>query len=300
MAPVKLIDPTPAAYGHPLLIKHLLRTPLARASRQETSLGVGPGDTVGVMDWDSHRYLECCFAVPMMGAVLHTVNVRLPAEQVLYTINHAEDDVLLVNADFLPLLVHVHAWGLPCIATLLGMKQVYPGRYTPENVLNLMSREKVTFSHCVPTILHLLLDCPTASRTDLSHWKIIIGGSAVYKGLCQAARDKGINIFTGYGMSETCPMLTLSTLKPHMRSLSPEDELEIRRRAGIPLPLVDLKVIDPQGRACPTTQRAPGRSWPAPPGLPRDISGRLKPPQSSGAAGICTPGMSGSWTKKVI
>ena len=56
------------------------------------------------MDWDSHRYLECFFAVPMMGAVLHTVNVRLSPEQILYTINHAEDDVLLVNAEFLPIL----------------------------------------------------------------------------------------------------------------------------------------------------------------------------------------------------
>ena len=68
------------------------------------ALGVAPGSTVAIMDWDSHRYLECFFAVPMMGAVLHTVNVRISPEQVLYTINHAADDVILVNAEFLPLL----------------------------------------------------------------------------------------------------------------------------------------------------------------------------------------------------
>ena len=61
------------------------------------------------MDWDSHRYLECFFAVPMMGAVLHTVNVRISPEQVLYTINHAQDDVILVNAEFLPLLEGIRA-----------------------------------------------------------------------------------------------------------------------------------------------------------------------------------------------
>ena len=61
------------------------------------------------MDWDSHRYLECFFAVPMMGAVLHTVNVRISPEQVLYTINHAEDDVILVNAEFIPLLEGIRA-----------------------------------------------------------------------------------------------------------------------------------------------------------------------------------------------
>src|SRR5207253_660733 len=110
----------------------LLRTPLGHATAQEivyrdvqrfdyptlrqrigqlatglAGLGVKPGNTVAVMDWDSHRYLECFFAVPMMGAVLHTVNIRLSPEQLLYTINHAKDDVILVNADFLPMLEEI-------------------------------------------------------------------------------------------------------------------------------------------------------------------------------------------------
>jgi fatty-acyl-CoA synthase len=59
------------------------------------------------MDWDSHRYLECFFAVPMIGAVLHTINVRLSPEQILYTIDHAEDDLLLVNSEFLPLVEQI-------------------------------------------------------------------------------------------------------------------------------------------------------------------------------------------------
>jgi acyl-CoA synthetase (AMP-forming)/AMP-acid ligase II len=49
-------------------------------------MGVRPGDTVGVLDWDSNRFLEAFFAVPMMGAVLQTVNVRLSPEQIAYTI----------------------------------------------------------------------------------------------------------------------------------------------------------------------------------------------------------------------
>src|SRR5438132_7381598 len=93
---VNLIERTPSAYDYPLLIKQLLHTPLAHMADQEivyrdlrrfdyhtlreriarlaaglASLGVKPGNTVAVMDWDSHRYLECFFAVPMMGAVLH-------------------------------------------------------------------------------------------------------------------------------------------------------------------------------------------------------------------------------------
>jgi len=123
---------TPSAFGFPLLIKGLLESGVARDPQQEivsgdctrltyrqfaervgrlasglASLGVEPGDTVAIMDWDTNRYLECFFAVPMMGAVLHMVNVRLSAEQILYTINHAEDGVILINSEFLPLLQQI-------------------------------------------------------------------------------------------------------------------------------------------------------------------------------------------------
>ena len=56
------------------------------AAKLALELGVRPGDTVGVMDWDTHRFLEAFFAVPMMGAILQTVNVRLSPEQIIYTI----------------------------------------------------------------------------------------------------------------------------------------------------------------------------------------------------------------------
>src|SRR5499427_10547291 len=120
---------TPLAYDPPLLIRSILDQGVANAPAQEVvygdrfrysyttlaervkrlasalaALGVRPGSTVAMMDWDSHRYLECFFAVPMMGAVLHTVNVRISPDQILYTINHAQDDVILVNAEFLPIL----------------------------------------------------------------------------------------------------------------------------------------------------------------------------------------------------
>lgn len=101
-----LIPRTPSAYDYPLLIKNLFRNPVVDNPDQEiiyrgvvrhtyrdvrqrvrrlanvlTGLGVKAGDTVAVMDWDSHRYLELFFAVPMIGAVLHTINVRLSPEQ---------------------------------------------------------------------------------------------------------------------------------------------------------------------------------------------------------------------------
>src|SRR5690606_40465928 len=76
---------------------------MLRLASAMTAAGVKAGVTVAVMDWHSHRYLECMFAIPMIGAVLHTVNIRLSPEQILYTLNPAEDRVVLVNAEFLPL-----------------------------------------------------------------------------------------------------------------------------------------------------------------------------------------------------
>ena len=409
----KLIDRTLSAYSYPLLIKNLLRNPVRQFSDQAivygdfkrqtyrdlgervgrlagglAGLGVKPGDTVAVMDWDSHRYLECFFAVPMLGAVLHTVNVRLSPEQILYTINHAEDDVILVNADFLPILeairdriepvkklvllddtgqtpataldiaaeyetllasgdpdhrfpdfsedtrattfyttgttglpkgvyfshrqlvlhtfgvmsalagtgqgsfnrddvylpitpmFHVHAWGVPYVATALGVKQVYPGRYVPEQLLRLIEREKVTVSHCVPTILQMLLADPKSRQTDLSRWKVIIGGAALPRALAQQARERGVDIFTGYGMSETCPILTLAQLKPHMRDWDEERQLEIRCKTGLPVPMVELRVVDEEMNDLPHDGKTVGEVVVRAPWL---TQGYLKDPQNSEA-----------------
>ncbi|HRF63988.1 MAG TPA: fatty acid--CoA ligase [Candidatus Competibacter sp.] len=409
--PAKTIDRTPSADSYPLLIKNLLRNPVRQFPKQEivygdfrrqtyrelgerigrlasglAGLGIKPGDTVAVMDWDSHRYLECFFAVPMLGAVLHTVNIRLSPEQILYTINHAEDDVILLNAEFLPILetirdriepvkklvllndadqapttvldiatdyeallatgdpdyrfpdfsedtrattfyttgttglpkgvyfshrqlvlhtfgalatftgtdqgrfgrddvympitpmFHVHAWGVPYVATALGVKQIYPGRYVPDHLLTLIEREKVTFSHCVPTILQMLLDNPKVNETDLSRWKVIIGGAALPRALAKQARDRGIDIFTGYGMSETCPLLTLAHLKPHMLDWDEERQLEIRCKTGLPMPLVELRVVDEEMNDLPHDGKTPGEVVVRAPWL---TQGYLKDPKNS-------------------
>ena len=408
------IPRTPSAYDFPLLLKHLWYTPLAHRPDQEivyrdvcrftyrevreriarlasglASLGVRPGHTVAVMDWDTHRYFECFFAVPMMGAVLHTVNVRLSPDQILYTINHAEDDVILVNAEFLPLvealrdrierpvrfvlltdteerpdtklpveaeyeelvaggdpgyafpdldentrattfyttgttgnpkgvyfshrqlvlhtlagtaalawqgsqgrfhrddvympitpMFHVHAWGIPYVATLLGVKQVYPGRYAPEMLLGLIEREGVTFSHCVPTILHMLLSHPASRQVDLSRWKVVIGGAALPQGLCRTALERGIDIFSGYGMSETCPVLTLAQLDPDVLSRPLEEQVDVRCKTGRPVPLVDLRVVDEELRDVPRDGRSTGEIVVRSPWL---TQGYLKAPENSEA-----------------
>ena len=72
-----------------------------------TRLGVREGDRVGTFMWNNQTHLEAYLAVPCMGAVLHTLNIRLFPEQLAYVINHAEDKVIIVDASIAPLLAKV-------------------------------------------------------------------------------------------------------------------------------------------------------------------------------------------------
>ncbi len=372
----RLITSAEGAYAYPLLVKQLLRNALVQAGEQEIvyrdlrrltyaefgrrvsrlasalrdRLGVMPGDTVGIMDWDSNRFLETLFAVPMMGAVLQTVNVRLSPEQVAWTINHAGASVLLVNEEFAGLLAeirphlstarrfvvmrdaaggagagdaeyeallaagredydfpdfdedtqattfyttgttgepkgvyfshrqvvlhsmallaqlglgshkgwlgrdtvympitpmfHVHAWGLPWALTAAGVKQVYPGRYEPATLLRLIRTEGVTFSHCVPTILQMLLTAPDSQATDLSKLTMAVGGSAMPASLAAQAVARGMDAYAGFGMSETGPVLTMSQLTRAELALDPSRQVELRTEVGPPNLLVEIRVVD--------------------------------------------------------
>ncbi|MGX1125159.1 fatty acid--CoA ligase [Pseudomonas sp. HLS-6 TE3448] len=392
MLQTRVIAPAEGAYEYPLLIKRLLMSGgryektreivyrdqlrysyltlnerIARLANVLTEAGVKAGDTVAVMDWDSHRYLECMFAIPMIGAVVHTINVRLSPEQILYTMNHAEDRFVLVNSDFvglyqaiaghlttvektllltdgesktaeLPNLIgeyeqllaaasprydfpdfnensvattfyttgttgnpkgvyfthrqlvlhtlgaaavtgsidsvrllgsndvympitpmfHVHAWGIPYVATMLGIKQVYPGRYDPELLVELWRKEKVTFSHCVPTILQMLLNAKGAQAQDFAGWKIIIGGSALNRALYEAAKARGIQLTAAYGMSETCPLVSCAHLNDELLAGNEDERITYRIKAGVPVPLVEAAIIDSDGNFLPADGESQG------------------------------------------
>jgi fatty-acyl-CoA synthase len=79
----------------------------ARLAGALTSLGIGAGDRVGTFLWNTQEHLEAYLAVPSMGAVLHTLNLRLFPEQLSYIVNHAQDRVVIVDATVLPLLAKV-------------------------------------------------------------------------------------------------------------------------------------------------------------------------------------------------
>jgi fatty-acyl-CoA synthase len=122
----------------------------------------------------------------------------------------------------------------------------------------LIQREHVTFSHCVPTILHMMLSSPAANVVDLSGWKVLIGGSALPKGLAKLALAKGIDFFGAYGMSETCPILSIAQLKPGMSELDADTQIEYLTKAGLPIQLVDLRIVDDEMHEVPPDGKASG------------------------------------------
>ena len=392
MPKIRKIAAAPNAYHSPLLIKNILAYStmlepereivyrdisrynywefgkrIARMANMLMGLGIDGGATIGAIDYDSHRYLEYYFAIPMTGNVLHTINWRLSPAQILYTINHAKDTVLIVNEDFLPLLsgfegqmptvehiiitgdradatdeiawyphyeallrnvssehsfadfdedaiatvfyttgttgdpkgvfyshrqlvlhtfhlaatfgfvggracransddvympltsmFHVHAWGFPYLATMFSMKQVYAGRFDAEIVLGLVRKERPTFSHCVATVLQLLLNKEAEMPTDLSGWKIVGGGMPMPRALCKAALAKGIDLVMSYGMSETGPVICSVYMPQSSAGDSLEAEIAARTRTGIPPIMVEMKVVDEQGREVPKDDKTRG------------------------------------------
>jgi fatty-acyl-CoA synthase len=155
-------------------------------------------------------------------------------------------------------MFHVHAWGFPWAATLAGVKQVYPGRYDPAMLLKLIKSEGVTFTHGVPTILQMLLSAAAAANTDLTGLKMVIGGSALPKALAKQALAAGIDIFAGYGMSETGPIAAVAHVMSRDLSGDPDQEVEFRTKAGMAAPLVDLRIVDEEMNDVPHDGKSAG------------------------------------------
>jgi len=401
MAETKKLDPANNAHQYPLLIKQLLLSGprynpdqeiiyanhsrytytdlvdrIHRLAHALTNAGVKPGDTVAVLDWDTPRYLECFFAVPMIGAVLHTVNVRLSPDQVLYTMNHAEDDLVLIHDDFLPLMeqindqletvtgfiqltddkrpkstlpeepwrvrgaaekggqlfrfpglrreqhrhhllyttgttgnpkgvffshrqlvlhtlsmtgtlshfdevplirsnsvympftpmFHVHAWGVPYAATMMGVKQVYPGRYEPEALVDLLKTHKVTFSHCVPTIMQMLMATEGIKTADLSNWHVLIGGSALPKGPVRRGGEAGHAHVHRLRHVRDRTIAHRNTPQAGDLELPSEQQTAKRIKTGVAVPMVDVQIVDEDGNQLPGTEKPRAKWSPAHPG----------------------------------
>jgi len=96
-----------------------------------TDLGVQPGDRVATLAWNHYQHLEAYFGIPIMGGVLHTLNLRLPPEDLVYIVNHADDRVLLVDQVLLPLVERIRS-----NSNIEQVIVIAPDGSAPEGMLN--------------------------------------------------------------------------------------------------------------------------------------------------------------------
>jgi acyl-CoA synthetase (AMP-forming)/AMP-acid ligase II len=344
---------------------------LGRRARQLAQalqrLGVQPGDRVATFAWNSFRHLEVYYAVPCMGAVLHTLNLRLGTSDLEYIINHAEDSVICVDEELLPMLdklagsistvkhflvmsntgefktglapahdyeklvtaetpdfawpdldenqpmglcytsgttghpkgvmythrsnylhtvasglvdtvgisrsdvmmaavpmFHANAWGWPYTGCMLGVKQVFPGPMMDgASICQLLQDERVTFTAGVPTIWLGVMNELQANpqKYDLSSLRAMLcGGSAPPRALIDwFETNLGIEFIHAWGMTETSPLGCVNRLKPKMKNWPREQILDVKQRAGIISPGLEIRIADDAGNEVPHDGVSMGR-----------------------------------------
>lgn len=327
-----------------------------------TRRGIQQGECVATLMWNHAFHLEAYLGIPVMGGVLHTLNLRLSPGDIAYIANHAEDQILIVDDVLLPLyeqfkddvsfkevivvsltgeaipneytdyedflltgdcsftypdidensaagmcytsgttgrpkgvvyshrstilhsmastmvdalaisqhdvvtpvvpMFHANAWGLPYSSILVGAKQVLPGPHLDaESLLDLYESEQVTLSAGVPTVW---LAIKEAREAEPTRWKtapnmrMLIGGAAVPESLLRSFDTFDMRIIQAWGLTESSPLATLGHLKSNLNDLSEDEKYAVRVKQGIPLPFVEIRLVDEEGVIQPWDGKAQG------------------------------------------
>ena len=314
--------------------------------------GIKRGDRVATLMWNHSVHLEAYFGIPIVGGVLHTLNLRLHPDELAFIINHAEDRFLIVDDVLLPLLekvrgqvniekvfvtsfggcqrgsgayedyetaisnchstrvqieldeddalgmcytsgttgkpkgvvyshraialhsysislpdnfcisrndtilpamsmFHANAWGMPFAAIMNGSGLVLPGpNLQPDRLLDLLSDNQVTLTGAVPTVWLGVID---ALEREPDRWtlqegmRVIVAGSACPEALFRRFDKFGVHVIQPWGMTETTPIATVCTPKPHMKSWSDNRKYEVRAKQGLPSPFTEVRATSDDG-----------------------------------------------------
>ena len=337
----------------------IYRRALALASALQ-ALGLKPGDRVATLCWNHHAHLECYFGIPAAGGVMHTLNLRLAADEIGWIAGDAQDRFLIVDDILLPLyrqfaaahafervivvpfsgaavppeftdyeallagadpdgfayaahseddpvamcytsgttgrpkgvayshrstvlhtlvgclpdywglcstdvvlpvtpMFHANCWGVPYGAVMMGVKLVFPGPHLhPDDLLDLIQLEPPTLALGVPTIwMGLIQRYDMALTTEPGRWKLpqgmrsLVGGAAVPEALIRAFAKHGVWLLQGWGMTETSPLATVSYLRNELKDAGDEERFRRAAMAGVPVPLVDVRIRTEDGADAP-------------------------------------------------
>ena len=158
-------------------------------------------------------------------------------------------------------MFHIHGWGAPFFTVFSAQKIVLPGAFTVQGFCELVEREKVTAVGIVPTVAAMLLEYPDFDQYDLSSLvRIGVGGGALPLGLKTKLEKMMPNfrVSSGYGMTETAPSTIASFVKKHMVGWSKEQIDEVMVKTGLPLPGLEVEVVDENGKPVPHDDQTVG------------------------------------------
>jgi fatty-acyl-CoA synthase len=347
---VEIVSQRPDHSTHRYTYGDLYRRARTLAAILEDS-GLHRGDRVATLMWNHYAHLEAYFAIPVVGFVLHTLNLRLHPDELAYIVNHAEDRFLIVDDVLLPIydkienqtsfervivvpfcgqsapsgyedyeellkknstspkyadldendaagmcytsgttgkpkgvvyshraialhsysislpdnfsisrhdtilpamsMFHANAWGLPFAAVMNGSSLVLPGsNLQPETILDLLSKNRVTLTGAVPTVWLGVLD---ALERQPDRWqlvnglRVVVAGSACPETLFRRFDKFGVRVIQPWGMTETTPIATVCTLKPHMTAWLENEKYPLRAKQGLPSPFIEIRAMNDDG-----------------------------------------------------
>ncbi|PJZ50582.1 long-chain fatty acid--CoA ligase [Leptospira saintgironsiae] len=326
--------------------------------------GVKPGEAIATFCLNHSVHLELYFAIPSIRAVLHTINIRLFPEQLIYIINEAKDKFIFVDKSLAPAIeknlsqihgvqkfiiiddkenvpfpnlpnaisyedflktgdevenfepidefeaagicytsgttgnpkgvvyshrstylhsmsicmgdalcireaetvlpvvpmFHVNSWGIPFASVMTGCKLVFPGKHLlGASLAELLESEEVTLTAGVPTVWNVLYQHLKKTKYNLKLHTMVVGGSAAPRGLIEGfEKDFGISILHAWGMTETSPVGTVSHLRGFMKNLDDNKRYSYRAKQGVPVPGVEIRAIDDNGKDVPKDGKTPG------------------------------------------
>ena len=231
----------------------------------DTSLNLSGGyeemlaDEEPVYDWpmvDETSTFSACYTSGTTGRpkgiyfsqrciYIHTHSMAL-------NLRMTDEDVLLQTVP----MFHCQGWGLYFAASLVGAKIVFPGMYTAESLnilVDLMISEKVTINQGAPAILIPMLQYLDSlnEKPQFENLRILSGATEPPLSMMKGFAGYGANILHAYGATETSPLVVLNMLKPSLASMSEDEKWELKKKQGMILPGLDVRLASPTGETLP-------------------------------------------------
>jgi fatty-acyl-CoA synthase len=189
------------------------------------------------------------------GVALTHRNIYLHAFQACMALRPERDHVELHTIP----LFHANGWGAAHYITFIGGTHVMVPKFDPAEIFRLIQKERVQTCSLVPTMATALVNCPERVNYDLTSLRrIMLGGAASSPTIVREVEEKlGCTCLAGYGLTETSPVATLSSVKPDLY-LSERERIEMQAMTGYAIPGVELRVVDANDRDVPRDGKSIG------------------------------------------